>query len=213
MATRYHPPTFESDAFDCPHCGVYSHQTWYAGAKYGYSYSSLKRGKHLKISVCTRCNDYALWADKKMIYPIETGAPAPEDAMPKDVKDDFLEASNIVYSSPRSAAALLRLGIQKLMINLGEDGQNINNNIGNLVKKGLPETVQQALDAVRVIGNNAVHPGELNLKDDVETALALFDLVNLIVRIMISQPKQVKKLYYKIPKGAQEAIKKRDNSA
>ena len=31
--------------------------------------------------------------------------------------------------------------------------------IVSMVKRGLEEQVQKALDAVRVIGNNAVHPG------------------------------------------------------
>lgn len=210
MANKYFPPTHGADAFHCPHCGVYCHQFWSEGAKFDGSWNKVKGSKKLTISLCQRCRDYALWVEEKMIYPINAGAPLPEEDMPEDVKTDFLEARNVVNSSPRSSAALLRLGIQKLMVHLGEDGENINANIGSLVKKGLSVGIQQALDAVRVIGNNAVHPGELDLKDDVDTALALFDLVNIIVGVMITQPKQIQTIYDKIPKGAQEAIKKRD---
>jgi hypothetical protein len=74
----------------------------------------------------------------------------------------------------------------------------------------LPVTIQQALDCVRVVGNNAVHLGELDLKDDRETAISLFDWVNMIVAVMITQPKEVKSVYEKIPKGAKDAIVKRD---
>ena len=63
------------------------------------------------------------------------------------------------------------------MPHLNESGKNLNYDIGNLVKKGVPEHVQKALDSLRVIGNNAVHPGELDLKDDVETAILLFRLI------------------------------------
>ena len=66
------------------------------------------------------------------------------------------------------------------------------------------------MDAVRVIGNNAVHPGEIDLKDDRETATALFELLNMIVEVMITQPKKVDQIYDKIPQGAKEAIEKRD---
>jgi hypothetical protein len=74
----------------------------------------------------------------------------------------------------------------------------------------LDPRVQQALDVVRVVGNNAVHPGELDLKDDRETADRLFDLVNLIVDVMISRPAQIDQMYATLPPGAIEAIKRRD---
>ena len=134
----------------------------------------------------------------------------PSEDMPEDVKEDFLEARNIVMDSPRAAAALLRLALQKLMIHLGEKGKNLNEDIANLVKKGLPQKIQKALDVVRVIGNNAVHPGEIDLRDDKETALALFELINMIVEVMITQPKQVDELFGKLPDGAKEAIERRD---
>jgi hypothetical protein len=38
--------------------------------------------------------------------------------------------------------------------------------------------VQQSLDIVRVIGNDAVHPGQIDLTDDIETATKLFVLIN-----------------------------------
>jgi len=44
---------------------------------------------------------------------------------------------------------------------------------------------------VRVIGNEAVHPGKLDLKDDRDTATRLFKLVNIIAEQMISNPKHV----------------------
>ena len=62
------------------------------------------------------------------------------------------------------------------------------------MKKGLPPKIQQALDIVRVIGNNAVHPGQIDLRDDRSTAMRLFELVNLIAEVMITQQKEVEKL-------------------
>ncbi|MEM2995308.1 MAG: DUF4145 domain-containing protein [Candidatus Bathyarchaeia archaeon] len=98
------------------------------------------------------------------------------------------------------------------MVALGETGKDLNEDIANLVKKGLPTKIQQALDSVRVIGNNAVHPGELNLRDDINTAVALFDLTNMIVEYMITKPKEISELYNRIPKGAKKAIEKRDKN-
>ena len=77
--------------------------------------------------------------------------------------------------------------------------------------KGLPEKVQKALDTVRVVGNNAVHPGQLNIKDDRQTAMALFDLINIVVETMIVQPRKVNELYGRLPPTAVEQINRRDN--
>jgi len=145
-----------------------------------------------------------------MICPAGSAVPMPEPDMPDDVQSDYLEARDIANRSPRGGAALLRLAMQKLMVALGEGGKDLNKDIGSLVKKGLPLKIQQALDAVRVIGNNAVHPGELDLRDDIATANALFDLLNMIVSVMITQPKQVEAVYEKIPAGAREQIERRD---
>jgi hypothetical protein len=131
--------------------------------------------------------------------------------MPPDVKADYLEARNIVGMSPRGAAALLRLSVQKLCVHLGEAGKNINDDIASLVKKGLPIQIQQALDIVRVTGNNAVHPGELRLEDDPGTATALFGLVNLIVDNRIAEPARIKQLYESLPAGARDGVAKRDS--
>ena len=91
---------------------------------------------------------------------------------------------------------------------MGEKGKNIDDDIASLVKKGLSPLVQQSLDAVRVIGNEAVHPGTLDLKDDRDTATRLFDLVNIIAEQMISNPKHVKEIYEKIPEEKKKSDRK-----
>jgi hypothetical protein len=133
--------------------------------------------------------------------------------MPVDVKTDYEEARRIVGQSPRGACALLRLSVQKLCKDLRGQGKDINEDIKNLVKKGLPEEVQEAMDSLRVIGNNAVHPGEMNLKDDTETASALFNLLNFVVEEMVARPKRRKSVFDKLPVSAREAIKKRDGNS
>ena len=52
--------------------------------------------------------------------------------------------------------------LQKLCKVLGQSGNNINEDIKALVESGLDPRVQKALDAVRVVGNNAVHPGQMD---------------------------------------------------
>lgn len=132
--------------------------------------------------------------------------------MPEVVRADYQEARTIVDRSPRGAAALLRLALQKLMTVLGEPGNDINRDIGSLVQKGLPVEVQQALDAVRVVGNEAVHPGTLDLKDDTDTAAALFGLMNYIVDQRIAQPKKLQQLYSRLPPAKLAGIQQRDGT-
>lgn len=96
------------------------------------------------------------------------------------------------------------------MIYLGEPGKNINNDIGSLVRKGLPIQIQQALDTVRVIGNNAVHPGQLDLEDNEDIAKSLFELINIIVDHQIAQPQKIEELYARLPQNLLDGINDRD---
>ena len=95
-----------------------------------------------------------------------------------------------------------------MCIQIGEKGKDLNADIANLVKKGLPHKIQQALDIVRVIGNNAVHPGQIDIEDDQETTLRLFELVNFIAKTMISEPKEIAAMYNKLPENSRTAIEK-----
>lgn len=145
-----------------------------------------------------------------MIVPSEAPVSPPHNDLPESCLAEYNEARDIVARSPRAAAALLRLCLQKLMIELKEKGENINDDIGSLVKKGLPVEVQQALDFCRVIGNNAVHPGEIELTDNPEISHSLFEMLNFIVDDRIARPKKVAKLYNILPEGAIKAVAKRD---
>jgi Domain of unknown function (DUF4145) len=99
-----------------------------------------------------------------------------------------------------------------LLVELGEKGDNINEDIGSLVKKGLEIEIQQALDVVRVVGNNAVHPGTIDLKDDAGIALALLQLINLVVERRIATQKRIGEMFANLSPGAREQIEKRDGS-
>jgi hypothetical protein len=165
---------------------------------------------NVSFSECFNCNRIAVWINDRLTWPTQGEGPLPNPDMPDDVRRDFEEAGLILNLSPRGAAALLRLSIQRLCAHLGEAGENINDDISSLVKKGLDLRVQQALDVVRVVGNNAVHPGQMDLQDDRATAEKLFGLANLIVEIMISQPQHIASMFANLPEGARIAIEKRD---
>lgn len=147
-------------------------------------YKSGEGGSHffyniynLFISRCFNCDGLSIWIHNKLVYPTKGEAPPANPDMSPNIRRDYEEASAILDHSPRGAAALLRLSIQKLCIELGQPGKNINDDIKALVEAGLSQRVQMALDALRVIGNNAVHPGQIDLWDDRATAESLFRLL------------------------------------
>ncbi|MCW5680163.1 MAG: DUF4145 domain-containing protein [Xanthobacteraceae bacterium] len=162
------------------------------------------------LSECFSCKGFAIWVEDRLIYPVTASEIRKPDDLPADLVRDYEEAASIVDLSPRGAAAILRLLIQKLMPVLEVEEDDLNKAIGALVKRGLDSKIQKALDVLRVIGNNAVHPGQIVLDDDKATALKLFALVDLIVVSMISNKKQLDDLYENLPTGALEGIKRRD---
>lgn len=161
-------------------------------------------------SHCYNCEKWTIWANDTIIYPPIKYGTAPNQDLTPEILSVVEEARTIINLSPKGAAALLRLAIQMLCKHLGQSGKNLNDDIAELVKKGLNPMVQKALDIVRVIGNEAVHPGELNLNDNKDTAVTLFDLINTIADQMISNPKRVDAIYNELPQAKREAIAKRD---
>jgi Domain of unknown function (DUF4145) len=215
----YVAPQIGRKAFHCARCNVYADQFWfqvfhpeYVGNP-GSQYQSNVQIKRQQVSRCAHCNEYSFWLDQKLLSPDITGAPLPHPEMPESVKPDFDEARSVFSRSPRSSAALLRLAIQKICIHLGFPGKNLNEDIGALVVSGLPIEIQQSLDIVRVVGNNQVHPGTLDVRDDPETATSLFELVNVIVEDRIARPNKIKAIYPKLPEGARKQIDERNAKA
>ncbi len=213
LMAPYTAPNLHGDAFTCPHCQAFATQLWGPVIQLC---GNLNRGNLSGWALCTcfHCGAVTIWRNESIAYPQVSTAPLSSPDLPQEIASDYNEARNVLPISPRGAAALLRLCIQKLCAALGEKGENINEDIKSLVAKGLSPQIQQSLDIVRVVGNNAVHPGQLDLKDDHETASKLFGLINLIVEVMITQPKHIKAMYDAVvPSSLQAAIQKRDSSS
>lgn len=217
---NYIAPQYNLNGFNCPNCNAFAEQNWSLKILVRHEFTkpngqketgNYDFPKNFSTAKCSRCHGQSIWLDQKMIYPLTGNAPMPNLDMPDDVKNDYEEARSIVNLSSKGAAALLRLAVQRLCVHLGEKGKYINEDIKSLVKKGLPETMQQALDSVRVVGNNAVHPGQIDFDDDPETAHKLFGFINIIVDMLITQPKKIREFYdFKLPEGTKESIAKRD---
>jgi len=206
----YVAPSVTEKRFNCPFCNAFSDQHWSDSV-----YTNEKGGKTASgfmISKCASCGRIAIWWNKHMVFPDVITAPLPNPDMPIEIKEDFEEARIISPKSSRGASALLRLCVEKLCIHLGEESGDLNTKIGNLVAQGLRPEIQQSLDAVRVIGNETVHPGTLDVRDDPNIAKALFALVNLIIQTMITDPKKAQEIFDKLPQEKKDGINQRDNA-
>jgi len=206
----YIQPQVFSNSYTCPHCGVIAKQDWcFTDWDFIFKHLHMREEHPIRTGTCQHCRETTLWVYNRMYFPDTGISPLPNPEMPDSVLKLYNEASAISSKSPRGAAALLRLSIQVLCKELGEKGENINTDIGSLVKKGLPVVVQQSLDIVRVTGNGAVHPGQINT-DNPEIVGQLFDLVNIIIEYMISLPRKVSGIYTSLPIDKVKGINDRD---
>jgi hypothetical protein len=217
---KHYPPEYAKGQFHCPHCNVFAKQFWahiearhiWGNAFIGSSVSAFgaKLDGMWLISRCEHCEGFAIWHEGKMIYPKKTTVESPNQDLSEEIQRDYLEAASVLSDSPRSAAAILRLALQKLCKQLGEKGSDINDDVGALVKKGLNPTIQKALDSLRITGNNAVHPGELDLTEDTARVLKLFGFINFVAEKMITEQREIGAFFEDMPEGAKEAVKRRD---
>lgn len=215
MAKTYIAPHKDLYKYTCPHCNTLAQMEGDSHYFQGDWVQEPKSGRRvlnncITIHRCLCCGKKIIWIDDKYIFPEIVAEEANQD-MPESVKQLYNEAGLIYNKSPRAACALLRLAIDRLCNCLGENDRDINKNIGALVNKGLPESVQKALDVVRVVGNKAVHPGQISFDvDNSSTATMLMHLLNIIVERMITEPQEIDLLYQGLPELVKESISKRD---
>ncbi|CEN84192.1 Uncharacterised protein [[Clostridium] sordellii] len=228
---KYIAAEVDLNVFTCPICNAISCQKWntwnvdisfdqYVLCSHEQNHANkIKALKSdgkidiLKVSTCDACKGYHIWLNGRMIFPTVSSIPVANEDMPESVKNIYNEAREVHSISKKSAAALLRLAVQLLCKELGESGENINKDIASLVSKGLDPSVQKMLDTLRVVGNNAVHPGEIDLDDREDVSTSLFSLLNFIVYEMISKPKKIEEMYNIIPGNLRDAIDRRNERA
>ena len=221
---NYVAPAFRKSAFHCPLCNVYANQIWLYCYRYKENDSSFSDGRgaligfdnqirQLEVAYCEHCQNFSFWIEKKLLYPAQiTAQPAHKD-MPESVSEYYHEAREVSVSSPRAAAALLRLAAKKLCEHLGEYESNLNRAIGNLSKGGLPERVIKSLDTVRIVGNEGgAHEGQIDLtgKDNKEVVDKLFWLINFIIEKTIAEPQEVDNMFTSLPEDKKQGVEDRD---
>ena len=213
--SEFSPPEYQSTGFHCPYCHAYADQKWeqagweaWDGGDDSYMEVICIDKTKVEVSICSHCNNATFWLAEKIIYPPARMSPLANSDLPDNVREVYEEAAAVASQSSRAACALLRLAIEMLLEHLGEEGP-INAMIKNLVGKGLDKRIQQALDIVRVTGNNAVHPGEIEFNDSTNVS-TLFELVNFIANDLITRPKEIDEMFNQLPEKDRKGIKIRD---
>ncbi len=210
-------------AFICLHCGVHAQREKYScevkkisdssGGSYIPLTNPLKKiapqpqiqgitGK-IECSMCIVCGSITLWINsshtKKIIFPaFPVEIQKPHEDMPEHIKNIYIEAAEISNQSPRSAAALLRLCLENLVKDLEIKGKDLNEKIGN---SEWPDEIKKACDSVRLYGNNAVHPGMIEVADEMMTVTTLFKIINYLVAQKIHMPKIINDVYDSLPES------------
>ncbi|MDB2373634.1 DUF4145 domain-containing protein [Psychrosphaera haliotis] len=203
--------------FSCPICKASS----LCDVQYMNCNGFTGRSTETYFLICRACSNGSVWKQfdrqdnykykLRLVDPILSDAPLATVDMPDDVKADFDEARLIVHYSPRAAAALLRLSLQKLCKHLGEPGKHIDTDIRALAKRPeFGERLVKAADTLRITGNNAVHPGEMSEEDIDNVSAGLFGLLNLIVQAGITEPKKWDAMYEALPEKPRKAAEAKD---
>ena len=218
----YFPPELNKDAFNCPICGVYSHQVWYSDFSYGEVISEYYSGQHfipsgklegLTISLCSHCKEKILWYEGNIIFPRKMTAPVPSEDAPQKIKEIYIEAGEVFIDSPRASGALMRVALEQLLQEVLGNDSKLNENVNELKKAKIPEQLIKALSILRVNGNDIMHTGEIKIFEKKEDALYLFDLFNMIVEELITRPKKLNESYGKIPETIRKQIEDNANKS
>jgi hypothetical protein len=216
---KYIKPEFEATCFTCPHCEVVAQQHWHNGFV-----SHIFNGwsviyKELSVSICEHCKQKSVWLNKSLIDPRSHSIPPAHGDMQPSVKELYEEAADIFERSPRAAAALLRLSLEKLCIELGiAKNDNLKAMLTELTtKKQLKWDTLVLLHLVRETGNSAVHSTGLifdeDNQEDMRGAIELaFGDINQIVDELITKPKKMQERAKKLPENLRKEIAGRTSS-
>jgi len=161
---------------------------------------------------CTSCEKQSIWVNNELVYPETNSVDDPNDDLPPKVHDIYLEAAKVSDASPRASAALLRLALQELLSELGAKGNGLKDAIEDLAESESDPTIAKALETVRITGNHAVHPGQIDFDDKPEMALGLFKLINYIAGRVITDKKEVEEMHARLPGGVKGVSDKRSEN-
>ncbi len=151
----------------CRHCLVEFHDSWVnlttlkdAGGWFTVAHTTCPACKRLQVTYSRAGPEYGFSGARVFLYPSAVSREPLDPAVPPEFAKDYVEACNVLDSSPKASAALSRRIMQHVLRekakvkapNLDQEIQKVLD--GNMV----PSHIGESLDAVRTVGNFAAHP-------------------------------------------------------
>lgn len=178
---------------------------------------------HVYSSKCPNCKKPIVTARIKtegkeqlrLVHPFNIVRTVPPE-VPKNVRDDFLEAAAVYPISEKASAALSRRCLQNLLTKQGYKKRDLVKQI-DAALKDLPERIAENLDAIRQIGNFAAHPMKHKttgfiVEVEPEEASWTLDVLEDLFEFYYVQPKRAaekrKKLEKKLKSMGKPPLKK-----
>lgn len=195
----------------CPHCGL---AVFFDSPRVPQRFSGTMRtvtgGDDVFVysSMCPNCKKPIVMVKiesegktyDRLVHPFNIVRIVPPE-VPKEIRDDFLEAAAVLPISEKASAALSRRCLQNLLTQQGYKQRDLVEQI-DAALKDLPKRIAENLDAIRMIGNYAAHPMKHKSTGfivDVEPEEASWTLDVL---------EELFEYYYVQPKRAEEKRKK-----
>lgn len=178
-----------------------------AGENQAYGYEV----EALRLSRCMECHEITIWLDQKMVWPDQQIDHRAHEMMPPTAREEFDEAAKVFRDSPRAGCALLRTCLEKICADRGHIKGTLFARAGSLVSEMSSLHGRQAVDIVRVFGNESIHPGKMEANDIAENAERMFDAINLIVEEVYDRPARFSQLFEKLSPSQRREIERRDS--
>ena len=118
------------------------------------------------------CN---LWDASGMLPTLAKDVLPMSHKFPSGIRARYEDAHRV--SDPGSACLLLRAVCEDLCREKGVPGNGLHEMIGNLESAGASPRLVKALDAIRIIGNNAAHGGKRNYDLEKEQLLEVAHII------------------------------------
>ena len=91
---------------------------------------------------------------------------------------------------------MLRHLVEQIIVQ--KTGKEVKNLSQAVQEMALPGHLHKSMDLVRIVGNRAVHGGDIQPHEDPEVIVLLFEIVNQLVVHLISHPKRIEEMSAKL---------------
>ena len=134
-------------------------------------------GWHAVTTPCASCNELIVRIVKRvltddgervveidrLVHPPGRSRPTVDsEAIPQALKEDYLEACEVLEISPKASAVLSRRVLQGILKEQGCDSRNLHQQIIDVLAQdgpaALPGSLRDTIDVIRHFGNFSAHP-------------------------------------------------------